>query len=179
MWFNVLILLICIGFTLRNLVILAGWWKEPVLKQFRKYGDEPRYYPQAHLILWFVTTVLVFTAILFPRRTPVTLLLIGMLLLFVVMWIRNYPETSQALFERIPIYPRWYRTLRDYTSRYERRRIGYLWLRLPPHLRLLLNRHDEIFLLWADFVIMGSVMEEDISAERFEASYLERTLYER
>jgi hypothetical protein len=129
-------------------------------------------------IAWLYASVLVFVVILYPRRTPGLVLVASLMLLFTVLWVRNYPDTAKSLLDKLPIYPIWHRKLRDYTSRYERRRIGYLWLRLPPHLRALLNRHDEIFLQWADFVVMGSVMEEDFVTERFESSLLEQQLYE-
>jgi hypothetical protein len=180
MIFNLMLLAICIFFVLRTVVILAGWWKEPILRQFRAYGGERRFYPLAQLCVWMCASLLSLAITLYPRRTPSIILLGGLALLFVVMWTRNYPETSRALLDRLPIYPLWYRRLREYTSRFERRRIGYLWLRLPGHLRALLNRHDAVFMQWADFVIMGAVLEEDhVNPEQFEKSYLEQTLYER
>ncbi len=179
MWFNVLVLLICLFFTFRALVIIGGWWKEPILRTFRNYGSEVRYYPLAHFLAWFCASLMMMIMILSPRRTPTIILLWAMALFFTIMWVRNYPDTARTLLDRLPIYPLWHRRLREYTSRYERRRIGYLWLYLPSHLRALLNRHDEIFLQWADFVVMGAVLEEDHSVDRFEASYLEETLYER
>jgi hypothetical protein len=174
-----MLLMVCLFFTFRAVVIIGGWWKEPVLRTFRSYGSEVRYYPVAHFLAWLCASLLMLMIILYPRRTPSLVLFGGLMLLFAILWAHNYPEHVKALFDRLPIYPLWHRRLRDYTSRYERRRIGYLWLRLPIHLRALLNRHDEIFLQWSDFVVMGSVMEEDISRERFEASYLEQQLYER
>jgi hypothetical protein len=178
MWLNIVILLICIFFTLRALVITVGWWKEPILGKFRSYGAEAISYPVVQFAAWLYATVIVFVLMLYPRRTPGVVMFASLILLFIILWVRNYPETAKGLLDRLPIYPIWHRKLREYTSRYERRRIGYLWLRLPQHLRALLNRHDEIFLQWADFVVMGSVMEEDFVAEHFESSLLEQQLYE-
>jgi hypothetical protein len=67
--------------------------------------------------------------------------------------------------------PRWYHELRDRTSRYERRRIAYMWLHLPLRLRITYNSSDRAFSQWADFVIMGTIREEEMDSKAEEFFY--------
>jgi hypothetical protein len=42
------------------------------------------------------------------------------------------------------------------TTRAERRRLAYMWLRLPAKLRLIYNSNDRAFMEWADMVILST-----------------------
>ncbi|NWF70349.1 MAG: hypothetical protein HXY40_14780 [Chloroflexi bacterium] len=172
-----LLLCVCLFFIGRTLLVFVGQWKEPILHTFRTYGAEVRTYPLVHLLMWTAAGLVFLALLLYPRRTPTIILLVGIVLAFFAIWVRNYPQTARKLLNKLPLYPLWYRELCERTSRYERRRLAYLWLRLPPHLRALFNRYDKMFLQWSDFVIMGTVLEEDSSREEFQASQLEHRLY--
>ena len=53
-------------------------------------------------------------------------------------------------------WPRWIHELREYTTRDERRRIAYNWLRLPLRTRLHYNSDDRAFMLWADLLVLST-----------------------
>jgi len=82
-------------------------------------------------------------------------------LIFLVGASYTYPQISKKINLKLMRFPRWYHELRERTTRYERRRIGYMWLHLPLRARLTYNSSDSLFLLWADFVIMGTIREEE------------------
>ena len=157
--------LVSIAFFLRIGLIMTGMLKGPILRTFEKYGgDEELYYPLPALLLWSGVIVLSLTAllvdsasILLPTGVP------GLLLLGFAFLARNHPEFAREHPDIFLHYPRWYHQLRARTSRYERRRLSYMWLWLPRRLRLIYNGSDRAFDQWADLVIMASMRydEED------------------
>jgi hypothetical protein len=82
----------------------------------------------------------------------------------------NYPVAEKYHFMFLP-YPRWYHELRERTTRYERRRIGFMWLHLPARARLSYNSSDRWFFIWADFIIMGTIREEELNPRDEEFFY--------
>ena len=157
--------IISLIFLLRIGLILMGLLKGPILQTFEKYGDqETVYYPLPSILLWMgillISLTVYFaqaTTITLPTGLPGVLLIIGSYLAYTNPHIaRQYPQIFM-------IYPRWYYQLRDRTSRYERRRLAYMWLWLPQRLRLIYNASDRAFNQWADLVIMASMRydEED------------------
>lgn len=78
----------------------------------------------------------------------------------VLAWIsHNLKERIIGILKELPQVPRWYDTFLDQTSRYERRRIAYMWLRLPVRTRWIYNASDNFFFQWIDLVILASVHE--------------------
>lgn len=166
-------LLLSTIFAGRTLLILLGRLKEPLLHTFERYGEEVIYYPLLELGGWLIAFIMSTWALLlsFNHALQVPQSIIELALPIIPMsYIVVFHQTVhgigalksiQPLLNRLHVYPLWYRDLRSRTSRYERRRIAYLWLRLPRRLRAIFNMNDPAFLQWADLVIMGAVMEED------------------
>ncbi|HLV34033.1 MAG TPA: hypothetical protein VKY59_02915 [Spirillospora sp.] len=156
-------LLISIGFLLRIGLILTGLLKGPILQTFEKYGDaENIYYPLPSILLWLGIMTLSLTALI-AERAGIVLPTVPVGLLLLAAAYAAY--TQQDLARQYPrifmSYPRWYHDLRDRTSRYERRRLAYMWLSLPPRLRLIYNGSDHAFNQWADLVILATMRFED------------------
>jgi hypothetical protein len=84
---------------------------------------------------------------------------LGVLILFLAWTSANYSDVVQHYSHRLPVLPLWYARLQENTSRNERRRLAYMWLRLPLRTRLLYNASDHAFFLWADLVIAATVGE--------------------
>ncbi len=160
-------------FLVRATLILIGYLKEPIIRTFSEYGPrEKMYMPTQGLLLW--GGVLSFSAGLLAAsysKLSVTLTTLGILMGLVVAIGYTYAEQAEKIYLNILRYPRWYHELRERTSRYERRRIGYMWLHLPLRARLSYNSSDSMFMLWADFVIMGTIREEEMSVSQEEHFY--------
>lgn len=155
-----LLLLISLAFLIRTVLITIGLLKGPVLQTFEKYGDdETIYHPMPALLLWtgmlLITVSPVIAAALDAAVLP--LALPGILMLGANYLLVTHPEVAREHPNIFLIYPRWYHELRSRTSRYERRRIAYKWLWLPPRLRLVYNTNDRAFSQWADLVIMATM----------------------
>ena len=159
----VLLLPLCVALLARELLILAGLLKDPILRTFEKYGDlESVYYPLPALLLWF--GLLLFC--LAPLAAPALggagpLFLPGLGLMGAALWCHLHPDLARQHPNLLMRYPRWYADLRARTSRYERRRLAYLWLTLPWRLRLRYNGSDRAFNHWADFVIMATMRYDE------------------
>jgi len=148
-------LLIAVGLLvlmLRSWLIVLGLYKEPILNTFEVYGDERIYSPMFRLVLWTVVFVW-FSLILLAGFDAVGLLTLILLLPLTSVYQRIVPliRNNPGLFMR---FPAWYYWLIEHTTREERRRIAYLWLRLPLRTRLLYNARDEYFRQWVDLVLM-------------------------
>jgi hypothetical protein len=162
---DILLLLLAVlglsaAYIARSVLILIGVYKDPILRQFEKYGDdESIYYPIPFLLL--AMSIFAFTLAELVSRNirsgfllwlPGILLLVGAVLLYERRDIaERYPQIFLA-------FPRWYHQLREDTNRLERRRIAYMWLRLPWRTQLIYNSNSTAFLVWADLIVMGTVM---------------------
>lgn len=148
---------------IRATLILLGYWKDPILRTFSQYGPrEKLYMPAQQILMW--GAVLSFCTGLWAYQYPslsATLTTLGILLGLVVMLGYAYREQAEQIHLLLLRYPVWYHELRGRTTRYERRRIGYMWLSLPLRTRLSYNSSDTMFLVWADFIIMGTIREEE------------------
>lgn len=156
-------LLISIAFLLRIGLILIGLLKGPVLRTFEKYGDaENVYYPLPSILLWGGVFILSITSFL-ATRAGIFLPTVPMGLFLIVAAYLAYtnPQLAQHYPRLFMSYPRWYFDLRERTSRYERRRLAYMWLWLPRRLRLIYNGSDAAFNQWADLVILATMRFED------------------
>ena len=173
--------LVSIAFFLRIGLIMTGMLKGPILHTFEKYGgDEELYYPlPAPVTLVRRDSYQPDRAAggerqHLPAHRGSRSVAAG--LAFVA---RNHPEFAREHPDIFLHYPRWYHQLRARTSRYERRRLSYMWLWLPRRLRLIYNGSDRAFNQWADLVIMASMRydEEDPSLWRENPPETYETVY--
>lgn len=155
------LLLTSLVFMIRLVMIMVGLHKGPVLEAFEKYGDEePFFFPWSQLVFWF--GLVVFAAGFIVQEDTQgfnAFSVIGVLLMLVAYWIYTSKDRIQQWLHYIPIIPLWLGRLCENTTRYERRRIAYMWLRLPLRTRLLYSASDRFFFQWADLVIMATVRE--------------------
>jgi hypothetical protein len=161
--FAILILAVfCVSafFLGRLIIILLGWWKAPVLKSLEPYAPvESLFDPLPLLLFWVGMLILnggLFVSIWFDLRTP--LFLIGALLIYLAYFVYQRSEKMVRSL-RILHYPRWYDELRTRTTREERRRIAYMWLRLPDGTRAAFNTNHAAFNQWVDLVILATVQQ--------------------
>jgi hypothetical protein len=68
-----------------------------------------------------------------------------------------YRNRLLRFWTTLPTFPGWHGRFMETTSRWERRRIAYMWLRLPLRTRLLYNANDRLFFVWAEQVIVSTV----------------------
>lgn len=156
-------IIISIAFLFRIGMILMGLLKGPILHTFEKYGDrENTYYPLPSILLWGGVLLISLTALLTETASVrLNTSLPGALLLIAAYFAYTHPEVARQYPQFFMIYPRWYYDLRDRTSRYERRRLSYMWLWLPRRLRLAYNGSDRAFNQWADLVIIATMRFDD------------------
>ncbi len=148
----------------RALMILTGVYKTPILRTFEEYGPmEKPFLPGLPVVLW--SGVALVSVSLWVGGIPgltFSLNCMGIVLLIVTGLAYNYWEKTAKYHLKVLPFPRWYHELEARTTRYERRRIAYMWLHLPLRLRLTYNSSDKLFMIWADFVIMGTIREEEL-----------------
>lgn len=159
----ILFTIVSIFFLLRSILILLGYYKDPILHQCQDYGPQEKLYlPGLPVLVW--GGALIFAGGLWAGRfsgLSYSMSCLGVVMFFMVALGYNYYDKAQTIHFAILKYPHWYHDLRERTSRYERRRIAYMWLHLPPRLRLAYNSSDRLFFIWADFVILGTIREEE------------------
>jgi hypothetical protein len=162
----------------RTIFILMGWFKSAALRTFEQYGVERPFRPFSDLVFYIVILLILVRMNVLPQYLSnlrfIAFFLGGAMMLggmytfqdVLAAIISKISPKYGELYKQLTWYfPEWYRDLATRTSRYERRRIAYMWLRLSPHQRFLLDRDTQTFMHWTDFVIMGSVMEEDLDAK--------------
>jgi hypothetical protein len=147
----------------RSILIILGFYKDPILHSFEQYGPNERLpLPLFTLLLWagaFTITFSVWSSAAFGVNFPMAGL--GAALIVAGISGMYWYSTVSRWYYRVFPYPRWHHELLSRTTRYERRRIAYMWLHLPFRLRLTYNSSDTSFYLWADFVIMGTIRDEE------------------
>ncbi len=154
-WGVLMLFVIAGGLTLFHAAIAGGLYKEPLLAEFRRYGEEPRIYPPVNLLLAAgfsaFTLVLIVPLLLaqnsfFARLVPgVVFVVLAVIFFGAAAFVYRHPTLRTAL-------PLWYAELLENASRQERRHIGWAWLRLPRLMRLRLNGDNKAFAVWADMV---------------------------
>lgn len=157
------ITLVCLFLLLRSVLILIGWLKGPIIQTFEKYGDqETPCLPLISVTLWSgVLLIMLGTWLSSYTYLSPPLTCLGGMTVFAVLLAYQHIEAVQQWHYRLARLPRWYHELRERTTRYERRRIAYMWLRMPWRARLFYSSDDRAFLLWADYIIMGTTMDEE------------------
>lgn len=144
---------------LRIVLILMGQLKGPVLAQFQRYGDlEGHFSPLTGFFFWLAWFVLFggygldrFVEVVFPLEIAAILLLICS------YYAREGSKWLQSRTNKLPTFPMWTRRLYEITTRHERRRLAYMWLRLPLRTRLLYNANTHAFEVWAEMVILATL----------------------
>lgn len=163
MLFGIPLLLGSLILMIRLVMIIIGLHKSPVLEAFEKYGDEePFFFPYSQLVLWFGLALVAVGMIVESNdgaRGLNVLSVTGGLVMLLAYWIFTSKERIQYALRNLPILPLWLGRLCENTTRYERRRIAYMWLHLPLRTRLLYNASDRFFFQWADLVIMATIRE--------------------
>lgn len=141
---------------IRVILIATGVLKGPVFRTSEKYGDKEAYFQLLPQVLfwgglWFsatgVAVRLVGNLEFFATE------IIGTSMILMAIGALVFPDIGLTYFRL----PRWYYELRARTSRYERRRIAYMWRRLPRKLRMTYSSNNRAFEDWADMVILGTM----------------------
>lgn len=161
-------ILICLYHLARVGLVVIGQRKSPVLASFERYSEhEAIYHPLLQFLGWLgmlVVGVWLVSGLLEGSLLAVFFVIV---LTLPVGWLwYQFAYRVRPLLDRHFLFPLWYRDLYWRTSRYERRRIAYMWLRLPPSTRALLDADTHAFMGWTDLVIMGAVLEEDPNERR-------------
>jgi len=168
-----LLTVICMVFLLRTILIAMGLYKNPLLDSFSVYGPAERpYLVGLPLLVWNGLMLLVVGswAASFPSFS-FALSAVGVLMGFLALLGYNSYDSAIRWHLRWFPFPLWYHELTERTTRYERRRIAFMWLHLPFKMRLTYNSSDRAFFIWADFVIMGTVREEEYDPQHDTAVY--------
>lgn len=145
----------------RSLLILIGRLKDPILRVFQNYGEPEVYYnPLPALLFWFGSLLILIRHLMINYWRPASSL---MMMFVIVCYLLAYfssirPDVFGQRGGTILGNPSWLRDLTERTSRYERRRIAYMWLHLPPRLRIVYNSNDRAFREWADMVILSTLL---------------------
>ena len=138
---------------LRACLVTLGFYKEPILSAFQRYGDEVGFSPLFESCAWGAVMAYLIFALLVPSSL---LLLVGifMFVAFVMLYwrVRDSVMRHPSIFLR---FPSWYREIVDHTTREERRKLSYMWLGLPIRTRLLYNAQHEEFRKWVELVVLS------------------------
>lgn len=125
--------------------ILGGWFKDPMMAQFRRYGPPEPYYPLTRFLL-----VLGMVCVIGAPAIPNSWL--GAVFFVLGLFIVISSLAAYRLRGVREVLPLWYFRLQKDTSREERRAIAYAWLRLPLRTRLRLNGDHYAFQTFIDEV---------------------------
>ena len=138
---------------LRAALVTLGYYKEPVLAAFQKYGDEVGFSPLFEVLWWgYVLAYLIFMLAV-PSPFLVLVGIISLVFSFLLYWkIKDSVLRHPQIFLK---FPRWYREIVDHTSREERRKLSYMWLVLPLRTRLLYNAQHDEFRKWVELVMLS------------------------
>lgn len=144
---------------IRMLLVLSGRLKGPLLHIFESYTDKPQEYNALlALSLWMSVFIIGIMVTLSDYMSLPIASFIPLVLTLSIMALAH--EQTPFIRRHLPFLmpePRWYSDLSSRTTLMERRRIAYMWLRLPRRTRILYDHHDSAFRIWADLVIMGTL----------------------
>jgi len=139
-------------FTIREFLIVIGMYKGPLLRQFERYGEQAKYSPILNLSILLIVFVPVLLILL--AESAITFLLL-VILFIPSMHLYRYLRHQVWRFPGIMFaYPVWCHELVNRATREERRRVAYMWLRLPYRTRLTYNASDQRFYQWVDQVLV-------------------------
>ena len=147
-----IITLIALSMTIRSLLVVIGAYKDPVLASFEDYGSERIFSPMFALLVW--SLLLAYTALYWYLEAGIAVAL-GIV---VGVPVAAFKDNFYALLDSHPMlfrtFPRWYYDLVKTTDREERRRLAYMWLRLPIKTRMIYNSQMSLFNQWVEQVIL-------------------------
>jgi hypothetical protein len=145
---------------IRILLVMSGIYKEPVLGGFQKYGDDEQILQPLPSLLFCMGAAMIATHYWLDRLTRLeTPFLSSGIVLIAVAWIvYRLIQRARPAPQLILGSPRWLVDLYERSSRLERRRIAYMWMRLSWRARLAYDSSDKAFLEWADMIIVSTLM---------------------
>lgn len=151
--------LICTIFLTRMVLIITGRLKGPIVQMFERYGDdEPFFYPWPQFFMWSGGWLMIAQLLLrFYLGITLPIMWIGFLLLLAAFIAYRMTDRAREWEFLHALHPFWLQDLWERTTRLERRRIAYMWIRLSWKARLYYNSSDQAFLQWADLVIMATL----------------------
>lgn len=158
MWLLILFFLGTLFLT-RIILIMTGRLKGPIIHMFERYGDdEPFFYPWPEFFFWMGVwlSLMQFLVASFVGVTLPTLW-IGLLLFGLAFTAYRMTNKAREWAFLRHLYPLWLQDLWGRTTRLERRRIAYMWMRISWKARLYYNSSDQAFLQWADMIIMATL----------------------
>ncbi|RMF78595.1 MAG: hypothetical protein D6737_14255 [Chloroflexi bacterium] len=170
MLFIIIMLIGSLVVFVRTGLIIMGFYKEPILRGFERYGaEEPLFFPLPTLLfatgtLFISSGMLLFPLINWPGGIA---WLFGLPLIWLGYFMRERRQLVLDYPQIFLSYPRWYYELFERTDRYERRYIAYMWLWLPRKLRLIYNGNTRAFFQWVDLVVMSNTVEEGTTKEHW------------
>jgi len=147
-----IVTIIALSMTIRSLLIVIGAYKDPVLASFEEYGSERIFSPVFSLILW--TFLMAYIMLYWYFEAGVALALgitFGVPIAALKDTFLDFLDKHPMLFRT---FPRWYYDMVKRTDREERRRIAYMWLRLPIRTRMIYNAQPSLFNQWVEQVIL-------------------------
>jgi hypothetical protein len=151
-WFVIVATLILLGLMIRSWLIVLGLYKDPIFNVFERYGEERLYVPLVSLILWTgAFSLFVLVTFFGVQMLAIPLFFAALPAAYLYPYFRRFVRRHHDWFMR---YPRWYQRLQHMTEREERRRLAYMWLRLPAGTRLIYNASDQYFEQWRDLVLL-------------------------
>lgn len=152
MFFLAIVTVLTFIMTARSMLVLLGAYKDPLLANFEKYGEEHFFSPLITLIFWAGIFIYLSLYWYFPPATVFGLGLfiiipLGSLYGIIIRGVKKYKEFFSQ-------HPRWFYELLQMTDREERRRIAYMWLFLPASTRMLYNANNHLFRQWVEQVVL-------------------------
>lgn len=155
------LLFISLGVLIRYSLVIVGMLKGPVLETFERYGDDdPVYFPWPQILFWVGVMIIGIGQIAATETGTLSTPNLMAVACWVIGWVLfSMSDSISHETALIPHIPLWLDKLAENTGRYERRRIAYMWLKLPMRTRLLYNASDRLFFQWAELVIMATVRE--------------------
>jgi len=138
--------------TIRSFLIVIGAYKDPLLATFESYGELRLAKPIVMFVLWIIMLIYImlfwYMHSAFVFAVGLTLFIpVGAFYIPILRFINRYEETFTQ-------YPHWYHELVEIADREERRRIAYMWLRLPPATRMIYNVNQTSFRHWVEQVLL-------------------------
>jgi hypothetical protein len=131
--------------------VIGGWFKGPLLANFRRYGPDTRPSPFARFLFAVATWNLMMAVI---TRMLITGATGSMSLVFAVLMVSLYG--GAVAVNRHPTWrlllPRWYFRLICDSTRMERRHLAQAWCRIPARMRWRLNGDQAAFRVWVETV---------------------------
>lgn len=153
-YIELIFFIISFVYLVRTVLIIAGKLKGPILRHFERYGPNEFFYQPLPAFLGWLAAFMVGLGGVLNATVIFMPIAILFAILSIVIW--SMPEISARYPQWLLRYPYWLHELRERTGRYERRRMAYMWLRLPRRLKSTYNGNDGAFHEWADFVILGT-----------------------